>query len=341
MKDELPLIRLSAINPFLLELRRRGLDTGSLLQALELPTAVPASHELFVAAQTIYELVERSGDVSNDPFLGFSIGSGLDLQGWDPISVAASKANTVGELLTLFAVQSAEHSSATTFYLRTRGERSTFGFERATRPERSPGQNDAFYMGFMSRLLRHATGDHWDPAKVLFQVADPECIPPGEGKSRVARGDDDGVRISFPTRWLFENFQKSPFGASARPAPSDPVPRSLLNSIRMALLPHLHDPDLTVEKASTICGYERRRLARALRHQGTSMSRQIAVLRAEKAGRDLAGTDHRIAAIGESVGFTDPTVFSRAFKKWTGLSPQEYRRTHRLRRQEEKGRMPE
>jgi AraC-like DNA-binding protein len=339
MKDELPLIRLSAINPFLLELRRRGLETGSLLQDLELPTAVPASHELFVAAATIYELVERCGDLANDPYLGFSIGSALDLQGWEPISVAASKANTVGELLTLFAVQAAEHSSATTFYLRTRGERSTFGFERATKPARPPAQNDAFYMGFMSRLLRQATRDHWDPAGVFFQVADPACIPLSDEQFRVARGDDAGVQISFPTRWLFEPFQTSHFGTSAHPAPSGSVPRSLLKSIRVALLPHLHDPDLTVEKASRICGYERRRLARVLRDQGTSISRQIAALRAEKAGRDLAGTDHRIAAIAESVGFTDPTVFSRAFKKWTGLSPQEYRRTHRSQKQEKEGRV--
>ena len=60
MTSSLPLIRLSAINPFLFELRRRGKDAGSLLRETGLPTDVPASHELFVASSAIYEIVERS-----------------------------------------------------------------------------------------------------------------------------------------------------------------------------------------------------------------------------------------------------------------------------------------
>jgi AraC-like DNA-binding protein len=32
-----------------------------------------------------------------------------------------------------------------------------------------------------------------------------------------------------------------------------------------------------------------------------------------------------IAQIGLAVGFTEPATFSRAFKKWTGVSPKAYR----------------
>ena len=92
---------------------------------------------------------------------------------------------------------------------------------------------------------------------------------------------------------------------------------------------YLHEQGLTADKAAKICGYDRRRLSRELRERGTTLTREIAGLRAEQASRDLVKTDHRIADIAQAVGFTDPTVFSRAFKKWTGQSPREYRRTHR------------
>ena len=329
MTNKLPLIRLSAINPFLLELRRRGLDARPLLEGLGLPTDIPASHELFCAASAIYQLVEQSASLAEDPYLGFSIGDRLELQSWDPIALAVREAETVGQLLTLFTIHAAEHSSATTFYLRTEGERSIFGLERAQAPAFRPGQNDAFYMGFMVRLLGRAAREHWDSSKLMFRVADPDCIPPTTHKYRVAKGDKSGVQISFPSRWLFERFEKSRFTEDPKDSKSDDLPRSLVGSVRSALLPYLHEPNLTVERAATICGYNRRRLSRALRQEGTTLSKEIARLREKKAADELNNTTRRVSEIAQSVGFTDPTVFSRAFKNWTGQSPQQYRRTHK------------
>jgi AraC-like DNA-binding protein len=106
-------------------------------------------------------------------------------------------------------------------------------------------------------------------------------------------------------------------------------PDSLLGSLRAALIPHLHESDLTVTKAAKICGYNKRRLSRELHDEGTTLSKEIAKLRAERAKTSLADTNQRVAEIALAVGFSDPTVFSRAFKNWTEQSPQEYRRTHR------------
>ena len=329
MTSNLPLIRLSAINPFLQELKRRGVDPRSMLHDLGLPTDVPASHDLFVASETVYELVEKSADLAQDNYLGFAIGSALDLQAWDPIATATDKASTVGELLTMFSVNAADHSSATKFQLSTDGERSTFGFERVRKPAFTPAQNDAFYMGFMLRLLKHATRDRWDAASVLFTVADPNCIPTNNEIFRVAKGGRSGVQISFPSQWLFERFEKSHFNSSLGKESSREMPRSLLESLRSALRPHLHESDLTADRAAKICGHDRRRLSRDLREMGTTLSKEITKLRADRASRELVDTDQPVAEIAEAVGFTDPTVFSRAFKNWTGQSPREYRRTHK------------
>ena len=329
MKSNLPLIRLSAINPFLLELQKRGVDARSLLSDRNLPTDIPVSDDLFVASMTVYEIVEESAPLADDQYLGFTIGANLDLRAWGPIANATERAKSVGELLTMFSVQAAEHSTATRFYLKTDGERSTFGFERVKKPSFVPGQNDAFYMGFMSELLLHATGEHWDAGRVIFKVANPDCIPAGDRQYRIATGDSSGVQISFPSEWLFERFERSLFDTSAGERVSSEIPHSLIESVRTALRPHLHENGLTADKAARICGHDRRRLSRELRERGTTLSKEIARLRAEQASRDLADTNQRVADIAQNVGFTDPTVFSRAFKNWTGQSPQEYRRTHK------------
>lgn len=329
MTNNLPLIRLSAINPFLLELRRRGADAAALLRSLGLPEDIPASGELFVPSLLIYEFVERSAEVAGDPYLGFKLGSQLDLHGWEPIALAASEALTVGELLTRFTLYAVEHSSATEFYLRTKGDRCTFGFERVVDPPAPPGQNDAFYLGFMSRMLMHAAQDRWDASQVLFQVADPDCIPKTDDRLRIATGDKRGIQVRFPSLWLLEPYEKSTFQTQGVDKAVGHPPDSLVGSLHAALIPHLHEPDLTVEKAAKLCGYNKRSLSRELRDAGTTLSKEIARLRAERAKRSLADTDQRVAEIASTVGFKDPTVFSRAFKNWTEQSPQEYRRTHR------------
>jgi len=328
MTSNLPLIRLSSIDPFLLELRRRGADAESLLQSLGLPFDIPASNDLFVASSTVYEFVERSAEVAGDRYLGFAIGSTLDLQGWDPIAESANEANTVGELLTGFTIKAAEHSSATSFYLNIAGDRSTFGFKRIDEPPDIPSQNDAFYVGFMSKLLMHATRDHLDANKVLFCVADPDCVPKTMEPYQVSKGDWSGVQIKFPSAWLFKSFRKSYFHSAGIQSAQAIVPSSLLDAVRTALTPHLYETDLSVDRAAKICGYNRRRLASRLRQEGTSLSKEIAKLRAQKAEQDLAESNRPVSEVAEAVGFTDPTVFSRAFKNWTGQSPQQYRRDH-------------
>ncbi len=329
MTTNLPLVRLSAINPLFLELKRRGIDVRPMLQEFGLPTVFPVSDDLFVASDTVYGLVEKCEALSKDKFFGFTVGNALDLLAWGPTADAAAKANTIGELLTMFAVNAGEHSTATRFYVSTEGERSTFGFERIRPPSIVPAQNDAFYMGFMLRLLKHAARESWRAEDVLFRVADPNCVPTDVEAYRIAKGGGSGVQISFPSVWLFQRFEPSRFRAKFQKEQSDIMPRSLLDALRIALRPHLQDHDMTADKAAKICGFDRRRLSRELRAMGTTLAKEITKLRSEKAASALADTDQPIAKIAEEVGFTDPTVFSRAFKKWNGESPRDYRRNHR------------
>ena len=107
--SNLPLIRLSSINPFLLELTRRKVDAAALLREMDLPGKVPATNEVFVPAPTIYRLVEKTASVANDPYLGFSVGQRLDLHAWGPIANAVAEAQTVGDLLNRFIVNAMDY----------------------------------------------------------------------------------------------------------------------------------------------------------------------------------------------------------------------------------------
>lgn len=326
--SKLPLIRLSSINPFLVELQRRSIDASACLRKLGLPETVPASSEVFVAPLKLYEFVEHSAVIAQDPHFGYRIGQQLDIVDWDPISLAANEANTIGDFLLRLVAHAAEHSSATQFFLTTHGEISNFGFERAVTPDLVPAQNDAFYVAFISEMLKRAASGNWDNAKVLFTVAEPKAIPSSQEDLRLAKGNNRGMSVSFPADWLFEPFLKSTFRSASTQHTTGLSRSSLVESLRLALIPHLHEHDLTIDLVAKICGYDQRKLSEKLRKHGTTIAREVARLRKERASEELLSSNRKVADVATAVGFTDPTVFSRAFKKWTGLSPQQYRRNH-------------
>lgn len=62
-------------------------------------------------------------------------------------------------------------------------------------------------------------------------------------------------------------------------------------------------------------------------HTGVNLTRYIQNLRIEQAMKLLRDTDLLNYQVGEAVGLSDPVYFAKLFKRLTGISPSEYRRS--------------
>jgi len=69
-------------------------------------------------------------------------------------------------------------------------------------------------------------------------------------------------------------------------------------------------------------------LHRRLRDEGTSFQQLKDQCRKNAAVGYLNSGDYTSAQLSELMGFSDSSTFHRAFKKWTGLTPQEYKLQH-------------
>lgn len=68
-----------------------------------------------------------------------------------------------------------------------------------------------------------------------------------------------------------------------------------------------------------------RTLRRRLQAEGTSYSKLLASVRLEAARRCLANDNLTIDEIAYQLGYTEPTNFRHAFRRWTGSTPSAFR----------------
>ncbi|MBS7813602.1 helix-turn-helix domain-containing protein [Roseococcus pinisoli] len=99
-----------------------------------------------------------------------------------------------------------------------------------------------------------------------------------------------------------------------------------LDRIRRAIRQHLDSPDLGAARLCALVGVSRSELYRLLQSEG-GVGRYIQrqrLLRCRELLGDISNTAS-IGAVAASVGFDDPSQFSRSFKREFGLSPTDLR----------------
>jgi len=112
---------------------------------------------------------------------------------------------------------------------------------------------------------------------------------------------------------------------AAMPA-STPAPESdLLQRLQALIEAHFAQPWRVADYARALCVSPTHlsRVARA--STGVSALRLIEARRMREARRNLAYTHLSIATIADTLGYTDPAYFSRAFTRDAGLSPRSFR----------------
>lgn len=83
---------------------------------------------------------------------------------------------------------------------------------------------------------------------------------------------------------------------------------------------------VSIENAARALDMSVRTLQRALRRDGTGFRTLANAIRARRASELLAGTEAPITEIATELGYSAPANFARAFRKASGLAPQDFRR---------------
>ncbi|MDP2225855.1 MAG: AraC family transcriptional regulator [Moraxellaceae bacterium] len=112
------------------------------------------------------------------------------------------------------------------------------------------------------------------------------------------------------------------------------VAETFRGRVQLILGPLLHGQTPSLEETAALVGMPDWTLRRKLKEEGTSFQSLLDDMRKELALGYMRDTQMNFGEIAYVLGFSTPGAFQRAFKRWTGETPGDYRRrislsTHR------------
>jgi len=227
------------------------------------------------------------------------------------------------------------HDRGAVATLTTNGRKTSFGYLIVLPGVEATEQIYDLSMTVVCKILRSLCGESWHPTEVLLSRRPPQDPRPYEGFFHApVRFDAEQTAVVFPTQWL-----KHPV-ASADPllhrylekvaqglhADQHATLKSKLHqALRMSLADHKHN----ATDAASQLGMHVRTLHRRLLKEGTSFRQELENVRFETAKHLLGETGMPASQIAIVLDYADATAFTRAFKRWSGTTPGEWRRFHR------------
>ena len=180
-------------------------------------------------------------------------------------------------------------------------------------------------------IMRGLCGADWRPEETHFAFRAPEDVAPyRECFGPRLRFDAEVTSIVFPSRWLDQ------------PLPgADPLLHRLMEErigelelrageglvaqVRRGMRALVLTPDCTLDAAARLAGMHGRTLNRRLSALGTSFFELREEARREVACQLLERTNQPANQIAAILGYTDASSFTRAFRRWSGTGPAEWR----------------
>jgi len=337
-KATIPVVNIGWIYPFLEILQEVGVSYEDLLRQANLPFLAVEDSSVLVPTDKIYRLVHLASKATRIPDLGFRAGNRIDIESLLPTPEHYWSRPGVFRTLKSFISINLASTSHGDLWIESKSdkERTIEFFYRGTfgRDNQAFLTVEQFMVALMVRFTRFAAGPGWCPDLVNLRATSvPEkAIKKLVGEAEVKCGQSK-TSLLFPGRSLVTRFEPFPEMDSAvwkrhrryleKGKPGD----DLAGSLRLVLRAYLPDGSPGIGLAAKLSGVTVRTLQRWLADQGTTYSQLLEDLRHDLAIYLLRDPDREASAISRELGYRDPAIFTRAFRRWTGQTPSEFRQS--------------
>lgn len=316
---------------------RKGADVEALEQRSGIDRSVLEEQDGRVPMDRYVALMRAATAMTGDPGLALHYGFEVDMAELSVVGLLVHASETFGEVLTQLnrygrLLVEVDTGGADRFQLeRTAGQ--VWIVDTRPDPDDFPELTEATFARFIGRTRQFGM------ASFVMEVHVTHAAPAHAAEyERVF-----GAPTRFGTRWnamrideswLAHRVQLQPryvfgiLGGHAEKLLAElEESKSVRGRVESLLMPILHTGDVGMARIAAALGWSGDTLYRKLKAEGVTFEEVLDELRHKLAIHYLGGRKVSVNEAAYLVGFSDPSAFSRAFKRWTGSSPRSMRRS--------------
>lgn len=326
-------ISMPMIRTLLSSLMQQGIDADRFLAALGLTHQIVDGTENRIDISVYDRAQEIAVEMLDDPALGLHMGEQTNPSSLGVLGHMLMTAATIGDALKLFFKYHSLISDSEPSSIQVEGEHAilTYNFPRST-----PLCNRIraeFGLVQIARMAKNVISTNMDAIEVRFAHPEPDYV---DEYRRIfdapIRFNCDNTQVVFAANLLGEKLLHG--DESVLSLLREEADRQLLSlnkdgciaeKVESLLLAHIQQGKPSINKVAGYFHMNERTLRRKLEAQNTTYSELLTQVQRKVACRMLENPSIPIEVIAEKLRFSETSAFYRAFKRWTGLTPAEYR----------------
>lgn len=319
------------VKPWLAYGASRGLDVRELAEACGVGEMLLENEEARLPVRSAAMLVERVAEATADPAAALHVAESLDERGLGPVAYLAITSPSLRIAMQRVVAFLPLATTAARYRMELAGDDAWFVVDvlDASLSRYQLELAVAINLMFPRRFVEGgfaATG-------VYFRHGPPACLAEYRrllGPNLHFNADFTGYRFSAndlerPMRradpGLSDTLESYATEMLRRIPAEDDWGRAVRNAVRAAV----EAGGVSLPRVARVLAVSSRTLQRRLSERGETLGGIVAEVKCEMAKALLSRADLSVSDVAFLLGFSDPANFYRAFKRWTGHSPREYR----------------
>jgi AraC-like DNA-binding protein len=312
----------------------QGVQADALYRAVGMNSAVLHDPDARIPFAQIVSLYEQAAVLTGDNAFGLHVGEQVDATVFDVLGYSVINSPTFGDALDRVVRYNSIWTNGSCFTVESIDVQSRVVYVYLDESIRERRQDVEMTFAALAVLGRRATNVDWSANEIRFQHERPKDTTEHERIFRCpitfgAASNDfvfDSTYLSLPIVKADARLCALLDRHASELLVRFPREDSLVERVRALLKDELNGGDASLEIMAERLGMSARTLQRKLRASGTSHQELLDEMRRELALRYLKEPEMAVCEVAYLLGFSESSAFHRAFKRWTGTTPSEFRR---------------